>query len=85
MLLYLGLIDEVALEQRASKHDKINHRKHQYIDPEVGVCLAYLRKIKGERGDGSKGERGEQGQTELGGKLSRASQALLDGEHSRVL
>lgn len=64
---------------------KSSHRKHQYIDPEVGVWLAYLRKIKGGRGDGNKGERGEQGQMELGGKLSRTSQALLDGAHGRAL
>lgn len=64
---------------------KSSHRKHQYRDPEAGACLAYLRKMKGGRGDGNEGERGEHGQMELGGKLSRTSQTLLDGEHSRVL
>lgn len=62
---------------------KSSHRKHQDIDPEAGARLAYLGKIRG-RGGGERG-RGEQGRLELGGKLSRTSQAPSDGEHSRAL
>lgn len=75
MLLYLHLIDEVAFEQRASKHDKISQRKHQHTDGEVGVCLAYLRRIKEGRGDRNK-RQGARGQGELGLLGSRGTQAF---------